>query len=124
MKSPIVNQINTVFVHVSNLKESVRWYSELLGQEYDLDEVADPVYNMEINHYTGLTLDAGPAGETKQVKPSDHPLFNFHTEDIEEAFSFVKEMGIEVAESIVRFDDFSFFKVKDPDGNVVMICTG
>jgi predicted enzyme related to lactoylglutathione lyase len=124
LKSPIVNQINTVFVHVSNLKESVRWYSELLGQEFDLGQVADPVYNIEINHFTGLTLDAGPAGKTKQVKPLDYPLFNFHTEDIDEAFSFVKEMGCEVSDGIVRFGDFSYFTVRDPDGNVVMICTG
>ncbi|XXM73140.1 VOC family protein [Lysinibacillus sphaericus] len=124
MKSPIVNQINTVFVHVSNLKESVRWYSELLGQEYDLNVVEDPVHNMEINHFTGLTLDAGPAGMRKQLNPLGEPLFNFHTEDIDEAFTFVKEMGVQVAGGIVRFDDFSFFTVKDPDGNVVMICTG
>jgi predicted enzyme related to lactoylglutathione lyase len=124
LNSPIVNQINTVFVHVSNLKESVRWYSELLGQEYDLNEVSDPVYNMKINHFTGLTLDAGPAGIRKQLKPLDEPLFNFHTVDIDKAFSFVKEIGVELAEGIVRFGDFSFFTVKDPDGNVVMICTG
>jgi predicted enzyme related to lactoylglutathione lyase len=124
LKSPVGNQINTVFVHVSNLRESVRWYSELLGQEYDLNEVADPVYNLEMNHFTGLTLDAGPAGKRKQLNPLDEPLFNFHTDDIDEAFTFVNELGIEVAEGIVRFDDFSFFTVRDPDGNVVMICTG
>ena len=58
--SQFMNQINTVFVHVSNLKESVRWYSELLCHEYDLDLVNDPVYNININQHTGLTLDAGP----------------------------------------------------------------
>jgi catechol 2,3-dioxygenase-like lactoylglutathione lyase family enzyme len=123
MKSPIMNQINTVFVHVSNLKRSVRWYSELLGQEYDLDEVTDPVYNITINHHTGLTLDAGPDGLTKKVEALEDPLFNFHTDDIDAAFSFVEEMGYEAAEGIVRFDDFSFFTVRDPDGNIVMICT-
>jgi catechol 2,3-dioxygenase-like lactoylglutathione lyase family enzyme len=124
MKSPINNQINTVFVHVSNLKKSVRWYSELLGQEYDLDAVSDPVYNIKINHHTGLTLDSGPEGVSKKVDALENPLFNFHTGDIDAAFAFVEEMGYEAAEGIVRFDDFSFFTVRDPDGNVVMICTG
>ncbi len=124
MKSPIMNQINTVFVHVSNLKESVRWYSELLGLEYDLDMVNDPVYNISINQHTGLTLDAGPEDRTKDSNPSHYPLFNFHTENIDEAWSYVENMGYDIDSSIIRFDDFSFFTIKDLDGNIIMICTG
>ncbi|WP_226671985.1 VOC family protein [Rossellomorea aquimaris] len=123
MKSPILNQINTVFVHVSNLKESVQWYSELLGQPYDLEEVQDPVYNMSINHFTGLTLDAGPEG-VKKESAHNHPLFNFHTDNIEEAYSYVEQLKYEIVSEITRFDDFSFFVIQDPDGNRVMICTG
>ncbi|MCR8849331.1 VOC family protein [Rossellomorea sp. SC111] len=124
MKSPILNQMNTVFIHVSNLKESVRWYSELLGQAYDLGQVEDPVYNLAINHFTGLTLDAGPEGMTKEAGQSPHPLFNFHTDNIEEAYSFVEQLNYEIVSDITRFDDFSFFVIQDPDGNRVMICTG
>ncbi|MGG4168939.1 VOC family protein [Rossellomorea vietnamensis] len=124
MKSPISNQINTVFIHVSNLKESVRWYSELLGQAYDLEQVEDPVYNLAINHFTGLTLDAGPEGMKKEAGQSPHPLFNFHTENIEEAHSYVEKLNYEIVSDIKRFDDFSFFVIQDPDGNRVMICTG
>ena len=28
---PIKNQMNGVFVHVTNLKEAVKWYTDLLG---------------------------------------------------------------------------------------------
>lgn len=124
MKSPILNQINTVFVHVSNLKESVRWYSELLGQPYDLEQVEGPVYNLPINHFTGLTLDAGPEDVRKEPRNNEYPLFNFHTENIEEAFAYAEQMEYEVVSGITRFDDFSFFVIQDPDGNRVMICTG
>ncbi|OXS64479.1 putative enzyme related to lactoylglutathione lyase [Bacillus sp. V-88] len=124
MKSPILNQINTVFVHVSDLKKSVRWYSGLLGQAYDLEQVEDPVYNLAINHFTGLTLDAGPEGVTKETGQHTHPLFNFHTENIEEAYSYVEQLNYEIVSDITRFDDFSFFVIQDPDGNRVMICTG
>ena len=124
MKSPIMNQINTIFVHVSNLKESVRWYSELLGLEYDLDMVNGPVYNISINQHTGLTLDAGPEDRTKDSNHSHYPLFNFHTENIDAAWSYVENMGYEIDSSIIRFDDLSFFTIKDPDRNIIMICTG
>lgn len=124
MNSPIANRINTIFVHVSDLKRSVIWYSELLGHEVDRDDVSDPVHNLPIDHHTGLTLDAGPEGETKNVQPSGYPLFNFHAEDIQRAYEYVSSLGYKVESDVVTFDDFSFFTVEDPDGNVVMICTG
>ena len=49
MESPIRNKINTIFVHVSDLERSVKWYSQLLGQNYDLTAVERPVYNIKIN---------------------------------------------------------------------------
>ena len=36
MKSPIMNRVDTVFIHVTNLKESVKWYSKLLGIEFKI----------------------------------------------------------------------------------------
>lgn len=124
MNSPIQNKINTIFVHVSDLPRSVKWYSELLGQDYDLNEVKKPVYNLKIDHHTGLTLDAGPIRVEKKNSPPSHPLFNFHTDDISHAYKYVIELGYKVKEEIVQFDDFSFFTISDPDHNIIMICTG
>ncbi|MFC4558284.1 VOC family protein [Virgibacillus kekensis] len=124
MNSPIKNQVNTIFIHVSDLTRSVEWYSKLLGQEYDLSAISRPVYNLKINHHTGVTLDAGPEGSTKQLAPSQQPLFNFATENIHEAYEYVRQLGYETAGEIVTFDDFAFFNVVDPDGNRIMICTG
>lgn len=124
MTSPIKNQLNTVFVPVSNLHSSVEWYCRLLGQAYDLESIKEPIYNMDINHYTGLLLDAGPPNTQQQVSPSKHPIFNFHTDDIDEAYSYVQELGYEINAPIERFDNLAFFNVKDPDGNIIMICDG
>ena len=119
-----MNQINTVFVHVSSLRASVRWYSELLGFEYDLDLVTDPVYNISINQLTGLTLDAGSEDIKKHTRTSDYPLLNFHTEDIDRTFSYLEEMSYTIVSNIIRFDDFSFFIIEDLDKNIFMICIG
>ncbi|KWU57998.1 VOC family protein [Priestia megaterium] len=124
MSSPVFNKMNTVFIHVFHLKTSVKWYSKLLSQEYKMSEVKDSVYNLKIDGETGLTLDAGPEGTEKQIVASPHPIFNFHTEDIKEAYEFVKGMDYTIESPITSFDDFSFFTIKDPDGHVVMICTG
>ncbi|SES64575.1 hypothetical protein SAMN05216389_101229 [Oceanobacillus limi] len=124
MVNPIKNKVNTIFVHVTDLKRSVKWYSQLLNQEVELETVSNPVYNIPMNQYTGLTLDAGPKGVTKQIQPSKNPLFNFHTDDIQQAYDYILELDYRVESEIVTFDDFAFFTISDPDGNVIMICTG
>src|SRR5690625_3956052 len=124
MNSPITNKINTIFVHVSDLETSVKWYSQLLGQDYDSASIERPVYNIKIADHTGLTLDAGPERVTKEQSTDENPLFNFHTENIDDSYAYVKELGYKVKSEIVRFNDFSFFTILDPDRNVIMICTG
>ncbi|ASN03556.1 glyoxalase/bleomycin resistance/dioxygenase family protein [Virgibacillus necropolis] len=124
MSSPIKNQINTIFVHVSDLSKSVEWYARLLGETYEPSEVSEPVFKMKINHHTGLTLDAGPKVEKKIINPSLYPLFNFHTDNIHDSYEFVKDIGYQIDSEIVEFDDFSFFTIKDPNQHIIMICTG
>lgn len=124
MNIPIKNKINTIFVHVSNLEESVKWYCQLLNQEVDLTKVSRPVHNLSMNQYTGLTLDAGPSDAMKKITPSPHPLFNFHTDDIQRSFEYIRELGYQIESEIVEFDDFAFFNISDPDKNIIMICNG
>jgi len=124
MNGPITNKINTIFVHVSDLETSVKWYSNLLGQDYDSTSIERPVYNIRIADHTGLTLDAGAEGVTKEPSTNENPLFNFHTEEIDESYAYIKELGYTIKSEIVHFNDFSFFTIIDPDGNVIMICTG
>ncbi|MDR4937847.1 VOC family protein [Rossellomorea marisflavi] len=124
MKTPIQNRIHTIFIHVRDLKASAHWYADLLGQEVDLDDVIRPVHTIPVADYTSLTLDAGPEGEQKDIVPARFPIFNFHADDIHEAHGYVEGIGIEVVQPITSFDDFSFFTVKDPDGHLIMICTG
>ncbi|MGE6256806.1 VOC family protein [Heyndrickxia sporothermodurans] len=124
MNSPIMNQMNTIFVHVSDLKKSVQWYCQLLDQEYDLTEVTNPVYNIKMNQQTGLTLDAGPEGSMKQPAASLYPLLNFHTNDIVHSYEYVRRLNYKIESDIVHFPDFSFFTISDPDKNIIMICSG
>jgi catechol 2,3-dioxygenase-like lactoylglutathione lyase family enzyme len=124
LKSPIQNRVHTIFIHVSNLERSVEWYCNLLGQDHDLSTVKRPVYNLQVNSQVGITLDAGPDDTSKHLGGLDHPLFNFHTDDIDEAYDYIKQLNYDIDSEIIRFEDLSFFTVRDPDQNVIMICTG
>lgn len=124
MPHPILNKTNTIFIHVSNLEESVIWYSKLLRQQVDISNVSHPVHNLEMNQNTGITLDAGPPGTTKEITPQPYPLFNFHADDIHKAYKSLENLEYEIISEIIEFNDFAYFNISDPDGNIIMICNG
>ncbi|WP_173917839.1 VOC family protein [Halobacillus sp. Marseille-Q1614] len=124
MKPLVQKQINTVFVHASDLKVSVLWYAELLGHPVNEKDIVKPVYTFLLNKTTSLTIDAGPEETPKDFSPLPYPLFNFHTNDIEDSLKAAEEKGLSIASGLVEFDDFSFFTLYDPDNNQVMICSG
>ncbi|UOE53759.1 VOC family protein [Cytobacillus oceanisediminis] len=120
--SPIASKVNNVFIHVSDLKRSAEWYSTLLGLPFNKDTVESPVYNIPVTSETGLTLDDHTFDPSFSLDPSGHVLFNFFVQDIDEAYTFVKDQGITIVKEIERIGDFAYFNFQDLDGNVLMIC--
>lgn len=122
ISSPVESKVNNVFIHVSDLKTSAKWYCDLLGLPLDENEVNSPVFNIPVTSETGLTLDDHTFDPNFQFRPANHVLFNFHAKDIDQAYDFVKSRGITITRDIERFGDFAYFNFQDPDGNVLMIC--
>ena len=119
---PIQNQMNGVFVHVTDLKASAKWYGDLVGLDIDTQSISSPVFNVPINGTTSLTLDDHTFDPTFKRVISPSPLFNLFAPDIEEAARYVMEKGIEIVRDIEWVGETAWFNIKDPDGNVVMIC--
>ncbi|MEW9677859.1 VOC family protein [Lentibacillus sp. L22] len=119
---PIKNQMNGVFVHVSNLKDSVKWYSNLLGLGIDLGKVKSPVYNIPLVGTTSLTLDDHTLDPGFKHNTSPSPIFNLYAPDIDEAYRYINDKGIQIVREIERVGETAWFNIMDPDGNVVMIC--
>ncbi|MCC3357231.1 VOC family protein [Bacillus sp. REN16] len=123
-QTPIQNTMGGIFIHVSDLKRSVEWYSNILGFEPDLNTVQSPVYNIPVTGTTSLTLDDHAFDPTFSHQPSRNPIFNFLVDDIDAAYDFIKSKDIDIVREIERVgDNFAWFNFKDPDGNVVMACT-
>lgn len=121
-KYPILNQMNGVFVHVSNLRNSVKWYADLLGLEIDLSLVKSPVFNMPISGTTSLTLDDHTFDPDFVHHANASPLFNFYAPNIDEAYQYFQDKGIQIVRETEWVGDTAWFNVQDPDGNVIMIC--
>ena len=119
---PIKNQMNGVFVHVSNLKNSAKWYCDLLGLEVDLHKIESPVFNVPVVGTTSLTLDDHTFDPHFKYQASPSPIFNFYTPNIDEAYQYIKQKGFKIVREIEWHYETAWFNVQDPDGNVVMIC--
>lgn len=124
MLKPIENRFDTIFVHVLDLERSIKWYSDLLGMQVLEGKHTGPVYTFNMgNGYPGLTLDNHCFDEDYLFIPSNQPLFNLSTSDINAAFNHVKNLGAEIITEIITHPDLSEFLFKDPDGNIIMVCT-
>jgi|SRR5690606_14485975 catechol 2,3-dioxygenase-like lactoylglutathione lyase family enzyme len=97
---PIKNQMNTVFVHVTDLKAAAKWYGDLLGIEVDLNKVTSPVFNVPVTGTTSLTLDDHASDPAFRHDVSSNPIFNLYAPHIEEAYEYVKDKGIEIVREI------------------------
>ena len=115
MYSPILKQIGTVFIPVSNIEKARDWYCDILGLKPEGEIQFGHLYVISMEG-TGIVLDSKIYEEDKVFKI---PAFHFNTENIEEAFQFMKNKGVYL---ITDIEHDHYFNFKDPDGNILMIC--
>lgn len=97
---PIKNQMNGIFVHVTDLKRSAQWYSDLVGLSIDLDQVKSPVFNLPVTGTTSLTLDDHTFDPNFKHQVTPNPLFNLFAPNIDAAYQYVRDKDIPVVREI------------------------
>ncbi|WP_088043143.1 VOC family protein [Bacillus sp. EAC] len=113
--NPILNQIGTIFIPVSNVEESRNWYCDLLGLPGDGEILYGHLYIVPMNG-TGIVLDSKIFAEENVFKT---PVFHLNTNDIEKSYEYMKSKNVELVTEIQHNHWFNF---KDPDGNLLMVC--
>lgn len=113
--NPILNQIGTVFIPVSNIEEARNWYCDILGLPIDGEILFGHLYVLPMNG-TGIVLDSKIYSEDNIFKT---PLFHLNTNNIEQAYEYVKGKNVELTTEIEHNHWFNF---KDLDGNILMVC--
>lgn len=112
---PILNRIGTVFIPVRDIKKARDWYCDLLGVAADGEVQFGHLYVIPMEG-PGIVLDSKIFREDQVF---NHPVFHINTENIEEAYNYLKEKNIEITTEIQHGHYFNF---KDPDGNQLMVC--
>ncbi|WP_042222316.1 VOC family protein [Oceanobacillus manasiensis] len=115
MDHPIQNQIGTVFIPVKNIEEARDWYSDILGLEKEGEIQFGHLYVLPMDG-TGIVLDSKIYSEDSIFKA---PAFHLNSKNIEEAFQFMKDKGVNL---ITEIEHGHYFNFADPDGNVLMVC--
>ena len=115
MDNPILKQIGTVFIPVSNIENARDWYCDILGMTADGEIQFGHLYVLPLEG-TGIVLDSKIYSEHSVFKT---PAFHLNTKNIAEAFHFMRSKGVEL---ITEIEQNHYFNFKDPDGNILMIC--
>ncbi|MGM0875891.1 MAG: VOC family protein [Bacillota bacterium] len=115
MSSPILNQIGTVFIPVSNIEQARDWYCGMLSLPTDGEIQFGHLYVIPMNG-TGIVLDSKIYSKDNILKA---PSFHFNTKDIEEAYRFMESKEVDL---ITDIEHNHYFNFKDPDGNHLMVC--
>lgn len=122
LERPLIPKVHAVFIHVSHLRRSAIWYSQLLGVPINKTEVQSPVYNLSIEGETFITLDDHKYDPFYEPQPYKNPAFSIYSEDLKKTYSWIRSEGYEIVSDIEVEGDFGWFNIADPDRNVIMIC--
>jgi uncharacterized protein len=91
MISPVENRVGSIFVHVTDMARSIRWYRDLLGLPADDAPATSTIYTVPTRAGSGLLLDSNHPNTQRQSSA----LFMLVTDDIEASHAFVRAKGTE-----------------------------
>ena len=117
MSSPIENKIGSVFIPVSDMQRAIEWYTRLFGLAANTTSHEGRIYDLPMTGDASLILDGH-----KPVANSSQPLCFFWTSDIQRAWVFLREQGVELVQEVENIGSVSTLTFKDLDGNLLMVC--
>ncbi|MNB82227.1 Glyoxalase-like domain protein [compost metagenome] len=113
--NPILHQIGAVFIPVRDIEKARDWYSDLLGLPERGEIFLGHLYVIPLKGMN-LVLDSRIYSEGNLLQV---PAFHFNTEDIEQAYEYMKSRNVELTTEI---ENNHWFNFRDPDGNHLMMC--
>lgn len=112
---PIKNEVGGIFIPVSDIEKARDWYNGLLGLEGQGEIVFGHLYILPMKGL-GIVLDSKIYAPEHVYKT---PAFHINTDDIAEAYHYVKAKNVAF---ITEIQYNQWFNFTDPDGNMLMVC--
>ncbi|UVI31471.1 VOC family protein [Paenibacillus spongiae] len=121
MTSPIRNEVGGVFIPVKDVERAREWYCRLLGIPADCEIMFGHLCPLQMQG-VGLILDTMPMWGGDRPGGAPHistPVCMLLTNDLDASYAYAQEQGMELVSAI---EHNHWFVLKDPDGNLIMIC--
>lgn len=126
----IVPRIATIEIPVSNIKQSVAWYSKYLGTKASFTDEKTAMLQLQGGSRVGvpmLYLVQTEDGKRLHFQNTNtgvsHSIIDFYLEDLERFHSFLKKEKIKVTElNYFPNSTRGGFGFEDPDGNLLSAC--
>ncbi|AOZ90830.1 VOC family protein [Paenibacillus crassostreae] len=122
-----ISRISTIEIPVSNLNESIHWYTSLLGLEVTHRDDTTAVLTFDSLGVPGIFLCETKSENRLQFLNTNndikHSVIDFYTNDLNGFYNFLIEQGVQVGtyNMITEFDTGGF-GFEDPDGNLLGAC--
>jgi predicted enzyme related to lactoylglutathione lyase len=117
--TPILNRIGGIFINVTDMNRAIEFHSRVLGLPYREVGSEDCIYDLQMKSGSDVLLDDNRYRHGEDYKT----LFMFVTQDVHASKAYLESNGVPLFTNIERHGELAFFTVKDPDSNVVMICS-
>ncbi len=115
-----LNHVNHVVTTVKDAEGSLAFYCDFLGIKRIPSQVDNPNI-IWLQLPSGVMLHLIEDAEAPAHPSNIHHAFE--VEDLDTARKVVEEKGIEIERSGVRHDGQRYIFMRDPDGNLVELCT-
>ncbi|WP_433750999.1 VOC family protein [Paenibacillus amylolyticus] len=116
MEKPVLNQVRGVFIPVSNIENARDWYCRLLGLPTDGEIFFGHIYVLPMEGGTNIVLDS----KMYSVESIHNvPVIQLASDDIEKSYKLLQAQHVEI---ITEIQNNHWFNIKDPYGNVLMVC--
>nr|WP_306220372.1 VOC family protein [Cohnella sp. WQ 127256] len=115
---PISARISGTFVDVKDMRKASSWYTNLLGLPVDEHSATQSIYSVPVAQGSSLLLDSNRYVQQEAF----NILFMFDTCNIQAAYDYALHCGMSFHGQLEHHGEVSFFVLKDPDENLIMIC--
>ncbi|GGO01222.1 VOC family protein [Saccharibacillus kuerlensis] len=116
MSTAVSNHVRGLFIPVSDIERARDWYCRLLGLPTDGEILFGHIYVLPMENGINLVLDS-------KIYAPEHihkvPAVQLASSNIQESVETVRSLGVE---PVTEVENGHWFNIKDPDGNVLMIC--
>jgi catechol 2,3-dioxygenase-like lactoylglutathione lyase family enzyme len=122
MERPDIDEQIT-FLYTRDLKETARFYEQILGLQLKLDQGTCRIYTITENSYLGFCQKPTAGGKQQTGKEHQDVIFTIVTRNVDQWYTFLNHQGILFEKPPAINPKYNIYHcfLRDPDGYLIEI---